>query len=301
MNVCLELFANDLGIIKFGKILILQSNGSNILGCVSASLGILEYIGFSPANVTTQNSLGNLSNLYNVPIAISIGFTIVSFVLTQTGATKAVNINHDKIKKGNDRKIRTINTDTNHSPHHNTRINQEHVNCPCPIHQTDSNTIATTSRTTSRSIPSITQAPSINDIFNAAQFFVTTALVSLSNLSSDYRNLASKLSWLSGLPNSFNIVFLSNICDKDIRNAICHMTNICKTSTGVDYMDSGICGLDMSSGFSNFGRALKVPVYDLFFIVIISFCSAQALALGTHYSFGYLHDVVNSYGINGPA
>ncbi|CAG8789809.1 8009_t:CDS:2, partial [Cetraspora pellucida] len=47
----------------------------------------------------------------------------------------------------------------------------------------------------------------------------------------------------------------------------------------VEYVNSNICGLDMSSGFSNFGMALKVPVYNLFFIAMISFFSAQALAL----------------------
>ncbi|CAG8749450.1 5028_t:CDS:2, partial [Dentiscutata erythropus] len=43
-----------------------------------------------------------------------------------------------------------------------------------------------TNGTTSQSISTITQAPSIFDIFNAAQLFVNTELVSLSNISSNY-------------------------------------------------------------------------------------------------------------------
>ncbi|CAG8545322.1 3755_t:CDS:2, partial [Cetraspora pellucida] len=264
---------------------------NNVLGCVSAYVDTLE-----------QNSSGSFSNLYNVPFAIIVVFIVISFVLTQTGAIQGISkifINHDKAENGNSAN-NSISHNTKHPGHEilsstsnsssthlapTSNLDPFHYNpagCPCPIHHNHNiiNGAAvsnSTDKTTSQSILTITQAPSIFDLFCAAQFFMTTALVSLSNISSGYRNLASKLSWLSGLPSSLNLI--SSVCDKNIQIAICHMTNICKTSTGIEYVNNNICGLDMSSGFSNFGMALKVPVYNLFFIAMISFFSAQALAL----------------------
>ncbi|CAG8834252.1 10082_t:CDS:1, partial [Racocetra persica] len=92
-NKNLDEFADDLRIIKFSKFLISQPSENNVLGCVSAYVDTLE-----------QNSSGSFSNLYNVPFAIIVVFTVISFVLTQTGAIQSISkifINHDKAKNGN--------------------------------------------------------------------------------------------------------------------------------------------------------------------------------------------------------
>ncbi|CAG8719108.1 3047_t:CDS:2, partial [Cetraspora pellucida] len=216
----LDEFADDLRIIKFSKFLISQPSGNNVLGCVSAYVDTLE-----------QNSSGSFSNLYNVPFAIIVFFTVISFVLAQTGAIQSISkifINHDKAENGNSANNST-SYNTKHPEHgilsSTSNSSSTHLaptsnlgplyhnpaGCPCPIHHNHNiiHEVAvsnSTDGTMSQSIPTITQAPSIFDLFCAAQFFVTTALVSLSNISSDYWNLASKLSWLSGLPSSLNLI-----------------------------------------------------------------------------------------------
>ncbi|CAG8823915.1 35571_t:CDS:2, partial [Racocetra persica] len=187
--------------------------GNNVLGCVNANVATVE-----------QNSLDSFLNLYNIPFSIIVAFTVISFVLKQTGTIQGISkifINHDKAENGN-----STNTSTSHNIKHPERrhfnptsnsssthpsLLYHNLGCLCPIHHHDHNgaTVSnTTDRTTtmSRSILTITQAPSIFNLFCAAQFFVTTALVSLSNISSSYRDLASKLSWLSGLPSNFNLI-----------------------------------------------------------------------------------------------
>ncbi|CAG8781068.1 2473_t:CDS:1, partial [Cetraspora pellucida] len=77
---------------------------NNVLGCVSAYVDTLE-----------QNSSGSFSNLYNAPFAIIVVFTVISFVLTQTGAIQSISkifINHDKAENSNS---------TNNSTSHNTK------------------------------------------------------------------------------------------------------------------------------------------------------------------------------------
>lgn len=92
-NKDLSEFADDLRIIKFAKFLISQQSGNNVLGCISANVGTFE-----------QNSSDSFSNLYNIPFAIIVVFTVISFVLTQTGAIQGISkifINHDKAENGN--------------------------------------------------------------------------------------------------------------------------------------------------------------------------------------------------------
>ncbi|CAG8731579.1 16071_t:CDS:2, partial [Racocetra persica] len=112
-------------------------------------------------------------------------------------------------------------------------------------------------------------APSVYDIFRAAQFFITTALISIPNLSEFYRGLASKLSWLGALPNSFNLAYLASVADNGIRIAICKMSMTCESTTG-------IC----NSGFDKYAKTLSVSSYNLFFLAFITFLSALALAIG---------------------
>ncbi|CAG8727026.1 15139_t:CDS:2, partial [Racocetra persica] len=214
-------------------------SGNKVLGCVNAYVDTLK-----------QNSLGSFSNLYNVPFSIIVVFILISFVLIQTSAIQAISkifINHDKAENGNNAnnstshntkhpEYRILSSTSNSSSTHlapTSNLGPLHHNpagCPYPIHHN-------------------------HNIINGAAFFITTALVSLSNILSGYQNLASKLSWLNGLPSSLNLI--SSVCDKNIRMAICHMTNICKTSTDIEYVNNNICGLDMSSGFLNFEIALK--------------------------------------------
>ncbi|CAG8841029.1 21618_t:CDS:2, partial [Gigaspora margarita] len=147
-------------------------NGNKVLGCVSATVGILE-----------QNSSESFLSLYNVSFAIIVAFIVISFVFTQTGGIQS-----------HPQRGRKLNP-TNHSSsiHLDLTSNSSstHLDPTTAVYNPANGT------TTSRSIPTITQAPSIFDIFNAAQFFMTTALVSLSNISFNYWNLASKLSLLN--------------------------------------------------------------------------------------------------------
>ncbi|CAG8595343.1 3786_t:CDS:2 [Diversispora eburnea] len=123
-----------------------------------------------------------------------------------------------------------------------------------------------TSTTNSKSLESsdrekstVSQPPSVYDIFRAAQFFVTTALLSLTHLPDNYRNLISKLSWTIGLP-SFS-ESLSNIADDQIRKEICDMSN------------------PPSSGFITSGRIMNIPGYNSLFCVIVQFSIVLAIAL----------------------
>ncbi|RIA94843.1 hypothetical protein C1645_817428 [Glomus cerebriforme] len=68
------------------------------------------------------------------------------------------------------------------------------------------------------------QAPSIYDIIRAAQFFVTTALISLPGLPYGYQDVVSKIGWSMGFPSNlsiFNISFLSNVADEQIISFCC--------------------------------------------------------------------------------
>ncbi|GBC10157.1 hypothetical protein RclHR1_09390013 [Rhizophagus clarus] len=133
--------------------------------------------------------------------------------------------------------------------------------------------------------PPSNQAPSIYDIIRIAQFFVTTALISLPGIPYGYRDVMSKLGWAIGLPNSIvlNIVLLSNIADERVRGGICHMGNICSNliTSLVAYNSDSTC-TDLSqptpssidTGLTSFGKQLGVPDYNFFFIVLISFCFA---------------------------
>ncbi|CAG8574372.1 7718_t:CDS:2 [Diversispora eburnea] len=103
------------------------------------------------------------------------------------------------------------------------------------------------------------QPPSVYDIFRAAQFFVTTALLSLTHLPESYRDLISKFGWTIGFP-SFS-ESLSNVVDNQIRKGICNMSN------------------PPSSGFTTSGRIMNIPDYNLFFCVLIQFCIILAIAL----------------------
>ncbi|CAG8597281.1 1917_t:CDS:2 [Diversispora eburnea] len=115
------------------------------------------------------------------------------------------------------------------------------------------------SSTVEKSAVGSSQSPSVYDIFRAAQFFVTTALLSLTHLPNGYRNLVSNFSWTIGLP-SFG-ESLSNVADNQIRKGICNMSN------------------PPSSGFITSGKIMKIPDYNLFFCVIIEFCIVLAIVL----------------------
>ncbi|KAF0537660.1 hypothetical protein F8M41_008325 [Gigaspora margarita] len=151
---------------KFAKFLISQPNGNKVLGCVSATV-------------------------------------VISFVFTQTGGIQSHPQRDRKPNPTNHSSSIHLDLTSNSSSTHldpTSYSSSTHLDTTSAVYNPANGT------TTSRSIPTITQAPSIFDIFNAAQFFMTTALVSLSNISSNYWNLASKLSLLSGLPSSLNFI-----------------------------------------------------------------------------------------------
>ncbi|CAG8829376.1 7574_t:CDS:1, partial [Racocetra persica] len=75
---------------------------NNVLGCISANIATFE-----------QNSSDSFSNLYNILFAIIVVFTVISFVLTQTGAIQGISkifINYDKAENG-----KSTNTSTSHN------------------------------------------------------------------------------------------------------------------------------------------------------------------------------------------
>ncbi|CAG8612726.1 7825_t:CDS:2 [Acaulospora morrowiae] len=110
--------------------------------------------------------------------------------------------------------------------------------------------------------PLTVQSPSIYDIFRAVQFFVTTALLSIPcllnslNLNFSYRGVASELGWTCGiLPYSFHAGFINDTTNNKIREGICNISETPYSTLSPP-----------SSGFTNFGAAVGVPGYDLFFM-----------------------------------
>lgn len=138
--------------------------------------------------------------------------------------------------------------------------------------------------------PPSNNAPSIYDIIRVAQFFVTTALISLPGIPYGYRDVISKLGWAIGLPsnNVFNISYLSNIADEQVRGGVCHMVNFCSNliKSPAAY-NSDITCTDIGqptpsskeTGLTSFGKLLDAPDYNLFFIAFISFCFTLGVAL----------------------
>ncbi|CAI2174193.1 16268_t:CDS:2 [Funneliformis geosporum] len=126
------------------------------------------------------------------------------------------------------------------------------------------------------------QSLSVYDLFRAAQFFVTTALISVPGLSYSYWDLASKLGWSCGLPSGFNVKFLSNIADERVRKSICNMTNFCSdlTDNNSTCIQEDIPKPSFNvTGFATYGKVLKVPEYNLFFVMVITFSIAVGIAL----------------------
>ncbi|PKY39910.1 hypothetical protein RhiirA4_453194 [Rhizophagus irregularis] len=125
--------------------------------------------------------------------------------------------------------------------------------------------------------PSSNNPPSIYDIIRVAQFFVTTALISLPGIPYGYRDVISKLGWAIGLPsnNVFNISYLSNIADEQVRGGICRMVNFCSNliKSPVAYNSDSTCAdigqptpSSKETGLTSFGKLLDAPDYNLFFI-----------------------------------
>ncbi|PKC69662.1 hypothetical protein RhiirA1_533288 [Rhizophagus irregularis] len=138
--------------------------------------------------------------------------------------------------------------------------------------------------------PSSNNPPSIYDIIRVAQFFVTTALISLPGIPYGYRDVISKLGWAIGLPsnNVFNISYLSNIADEQVRGGICRMVNFCSNliKSPVAYNSDSTCAdigqptpSSKETGLTSFGKLLDAPDYNLFFIAFISFCFTLGVAL----------------------
>ncbi|CAG8479197.1 8043_t:CDS:1 [Paraglomus brasilianum] len=132
--------------------------------------------------------------------------------------------------------------------------------------------------------------PSIYDIFRAAQFFITTALLSLPCLSSSYRNLAFRIGWLSGLPPSFvDSAAISKGVDKQIRGTLCNVLQNCSKDVNNGCVDNLVLHSDPRfSGFAAFGQSQNVPGYDLFFIVMIMFCAAMVIVTSIAFLLGLL-------------
>ncbi|CAG8577294.1 3981_t:CDS:1 [Paraglomus occultum] len=132
--------------------------------------------------------------------------------------------------------------------------------------------------------------PSIYDIFRAAQFLMTTALLSLPCLSLSYRNFAFKSGWLSSLPPSFvDITAISNGVDEQIRGKVCIVFQNCSENTDSGCMDNVTLHSDLPfSGFAAFGQAQNVPGYDLFFIVMLTFCAVMVIVTCIAFLLGLL-------------
>ncbi|CAG8724135.1 16342_t:CDS:2, partial [Dentiscutata heterogama] len=252
---------------------------NDTLGCVYASLGTLEYAGYPVEPFEKKNPSGGISSLYNAPLAIAMSFVIISYVLSKSGIVQALlKVTIPNKPDRTDKPLPDIHD-------HGSSTNETGHDHGASTSKSDHDYIVTTDSTEKScgcvpKIFDVSSAPSVYDIFRAAQFFITTALISIPNLSEYYQDLASKLSWLCGLPNSFNLSYLGSVADNGIRIGICQMTKTCKTITGVTYFNIDFCDQDSTTGFYNFARMLSVQPYDLFFLAFIAFLSALALAIG---------------------
>ncbi|CAG8452574.1 16364_t:CDS:2 [Racocetra fulgida] len=260
---------------------IVQGDNGSILGCAFASFG---------GNPLGQESpSGKLSSVYNAPLAIGTAFVAISYVISKTGIVKFGSADkpdaHDHglstSETGHDHGL--SKSETGHG--HGLSTNETGHGHGLSTNETGHDYVVTTDGTEKSCVPcskifNVKLAPSVYDIFRAGQFFITTALISIPNISEFYRDLASKLSWLCALPNSFNLIYLSSIADNGIRIAICRMSKTCKTTTDVTYNSTEICDLDSNSGFYSFAKTLSVPSYNLFFLAFMAFLSALALAIG---------------------
>ncbi|KAF0553687.1 trp-like ion channel pkd2 [Gigaspora margarita] len=193
-----------------------------------------------------------LATGYNAPIVIGISFVALSYVISKTGIVKSGSIDNN-LPVAHAHGLSTSKSSHNHD----LSTDDAEKSCGCCA-----------------KIFNIKFAPSVYDIFRAAQFFITTALIPISNLSDFYRELASKFSWLSALPSSFNLTSLASVADNNIRIAICQMFDPCKTTTNVTS-----CNLDSHSEIYKYAQKLKVPSYDLFFLVFMVFLFASALVI----------------------
>ncbi|KAF0501277.1 trp-like ion channel pkd2 [Gigaspora margarita] len=214
----------------------------------------------SPANLSLFYD-APLASLYNASLVAAISFVVLSYLISKAGFVKSGSA--DKFLP--DAYDYGLSTSVNGHDHRKYKSETGHDN----IAATDG---TKKSCGCAPRIADITSAPSIYDIFRAAQFFVTAALISIPNLSEFYRDLASKFSWLFGLPNSFNLSYLANIADNGIRVAICK-TCYDKSSS------NDFCGQNSTTEFNNFAEKISVPSYDLFFLVFIVFLSALVLAI----------------------
>ncbi|RIB14721.1 hypothetical protein C2G38_2194245 [Gigaspora rosea] len=187
-----------------------------------------------------------------IPLVLGISFVALSYVISKTGIVKSGSIDNNLPV------VHAHGLSTSENSHnHDLSTDDAEKSCGCCA-----------------KIFNIKFAPSVYDIFRAGQFFITTALIPISNLSDFYRELASKFSWLSALPSSFNLASLASVADNSIRIAICQMFDPCKTTINVTS-----CNLDSDSVIHKYSQKLSVPSYDLFFLVFIVFLFALALAI----------------------
>jgi hypothetical protein len=129
-----------------------------------------------------------------------------------------------------------------------------------------------------KDVPLSAQMPSIYDIFRAAQFIITNALLSLTCLPISFRDLSSKISWFSALAGSGSSINseLSSIADDKIRGNICNMAVYgCYKLLSDNRNVTTMCNPEYDpplSGVSTFGQLFNVPGYNLFFMVLTMFC-----------------------------
>ncbi|CAG8526722.1 8009_t:CDS:2 [Funneliformis mosseae] len=257
------------------------------LGCATASLDSIP--------------TGAFPYLFNVPAVLGTVSVVIFFVVSKASAARTFSpgdiINQDNHQPSSG--TVTQQTNLNSTAHHMSEkfpgynsANINDVGCGhipkdsfAPLPHSDGNASHDPTSgisTTATDKVDTHQSLSIYDLFRAAQFFVTTALISLPGLSYSYRDLASKLGWSCGLPSGFNVKFLSNFANEGVRKSICNMTNFCSSLT--DNNSTCIQG-DIPTpsfnvtGFATYGNVLKVPEYNLFFVMIITFSSTVGIAL----------------------
>nr|CAG8517301.1 6626_t:CDS:2 [Entrophospora candida] len=253
--------------------------GTSPTSSTSSSSTSTQYPLPSPTSSPPPTSKG-----FNIISVVGAVFVIVGFVVAKVGMSKT-NTNSTVNSPVNE----NIPADTANIPADKRNIPVDKENIPADTTNIPIDTVKIPVDTEPYVMPvkkpisqqptkkAVTrQSPSIYDIFHTLQFFVTVALVSLIHLSDNYRNLASQLGWSFGLPNGLDIKFLSDIADEKIRSAICYIidtTYISIISTlGTDPE------LTSRTGFGSYAKALSIPTYNLFFVMLITFCSAMAIA-----------------------
>ncbi|CAG8488756.1 4828_t:CDS:2 [Paraglomus occultum] len=235
----------------FAKFYLHDNFNTDLTGCAVIPIGNADW----PSSVS-----GNVTNVINIP------FIVGAIIVLAVGVVQQITAMQAQLTKALAKKKVTKRQKKEESAEDETAKDGAELG-----------------REPAKQVPLSAQIPSVYDIFRAAQFVVSNALLSLFCLPPLFRDISVKLAWFSGVPSSGFNGTLSKIADDKIRGGICNtLVNGC--SVNVENLTmSTFCRPQLkplSSGFTSFGEMLNIPSYNMFFMVFIIFCIALACAVG---------------------